>query len=140
MRVSISLAFCLLVLKGFAATADSLPLEGTYWRLTFLKGSELAAGAEHLAQRPHIALHREANRVAGFGGCNRFFAQYELSEAKISFRILGGGRASCPDSNELEADFFRLLSSATSFEIKEDQLMLNESGELSLRFVAVNAR
>lgn len=124
----------LLVVGLHAGAAESASLEGTYWRLLALDGAALELAP---ASRPHIALHREDRRLAGFGGCNRFFARYDYSERNISFQLMGGGRVSCPETGDLEQRFLAMLSRVDRFAIDEDRLRLLNDGTTVGVFQAV---
>jgi len=122
---------------AFAAVAASgtVPLAGTYWRLARMNGETVQAAAG--TSLPHIALHAETERVAGFGGCNRFFGRYSIADPAISIQPLGGSRASCPDTNGLERAFIAALAAVDHYVVSGGQLTLSSDGRAVLVFDAV---
>ena len=117
------------------AASGTVPLAGTYWRLARMNGETVQAAAG--ASLPHIALHAETERVAGFGGCNRFFARYSTADPVISIQPLGGSRASCPDTNDLERAFISALAAVDHYVVSGGQLTLSSDGRAVLVFDAV---
>ena len=128
-----AIALMLAVVAG--ATAAPVALEGTYWRLVQMHGEVIASTGD--VSPPHIALHRDTNRIAGFGGCNRFFGQYSTSGQEISLQPLGGSRASCPDTDALERAFIGALASVEHYALVGGQLTLSTGGRQILVFDAV---
>lgn len=131
---SLTTLFALCVIAA-PAVASPATLEGTYWRLREMGGQPVSPGSA--ATLPHIALHHDTSRVAGFGGCNRFFGQYSLSGNDITITPMGGSRGSCGDADELERTFIRTLASATRFRIDGSHLVLILDGTPLLVFEAV---
>jgi len=131
---TLSVLFALCVIAA-TAVASPATLEGTYWRLQEMSGQPVSPGSA--ATLPHIALHHGTSRVAGFGGCNRFFGQYSLSGNDITITPMGGSRGSCGDADELERTFIRTLASATRFRIDGSHLVLILDGTPLLVFEAV---
>ena len=121
----------------FAAVAASAtaPLAGTYWRLARMNGETVQTTAG--ASLPHIALHADTERVAGFGGCNRFFGRYSAADPAISIQPLGGSRASCADTNALERSFISALAAVDHYVVSGGQLTLSSDGRAILVFEAV---
>ncbi|MGR9090346.1 MAG: META domain-containing protein [Gammaproteobacteria bacterium] len=118
-----------------AVAAEPVALEGTYWRLVRLHGEavRIAEGTS----LPHIALHGDTDRVAGFGGCNRFFGQYSTSGQEISIQPLGGTRASCPGTDALERSFIGALAAIDHYVLDGGQLSLSGGGQQILVLEAV---
>ena len=109
-------------------------LTNMYWRAVSVTDQKLSLAPEII---PHIAFHEEEGRVAGFGGCNRFFATYEHHDRALTIRVMGGGRAQCPELNGLESRFLSSLQSTQRFSIENKTLKLaNETGVL-IEFVGV---
>lgn len=118
-----------------ALAADLPSLEATYWRLVSFGDETLVISNDD--PPPHIALHSETNRIAGFGGCNRFFGRYRIDGAVIKIEPLGGGRASCERTNALEQRFITVLGSATVYRIDTEHLYLGDAQATSLVFRAI---
>ena len=130
------LSFTVLVFAIVSTAAAQTPLEGTYWRLIAIDGEDVNAGDP--AMLPHIALHAEGSRVAGFSGCNRFFAVYEVDGERLKITPMGGGRLNCPDAIVAEPRFLQKMAATASHRIDGDVLTLTTggSGELVFRAVA----
>ena len=109
-------------------------LERMYWRTTLIGEETVSVTPQQI---PHIAFHAEESRVAGFGGCNRFFASYEQNNNKLKISIMGGGRARCPELGTLEQDFMRALQLAEYFERDGDKLILMQGDKKLLEFVGI---
>lgn len=129
------------VLAG-CASAASRPDRGvtnTYWRLTELGGAPVQVAEKQ--REPHMILQLEANRLAGSGGCNRMMGSYTLEGEAISFGQVASSMMACEDGMEQEQSFFRALNAARRWSVKGDDLaLLDESGTVLARFVAVDLR
>lgn len=123
---------------GLAVAAEPVALTGTYWRLSHLNGEPVALAEGTLL--PHIALHADTERVAGFGGCNRFFGRYSATDTGITIQPLGGTRASCPDTDTLEQSFLRALAAIDQYRVSDGQLTLRNVDRPLLVFEAVAER
>jgi heat shock protein HslJ len=78
----------------------------------------------------------EDGRFSGVGACNRMMGDYSVTEKRaISFGELAGTRMMCPNIN-LEAQFTKIISQATHYEIDDDMLLLLSNGELQAVFKA----
>jgi heat shock protein HslJ len=117
------------------AAAEPVALTGTYWRLAQLDGEPVAVAEG--TPLPHIALHADTERVAGFGGCNRFFGRYSVTDKAISIQPLGGTRVSCPDTDALEQSFLRALAATDQYVVNGGGLTLIGDGREILVFEAV---
>ena len=106
-------------------------LENVYWRMLSLGDNRVTLAPEQI---PHIAFHQQENRIAGFGGCNRFFAQYQQVDRRLSISIMGGGRATCPDTSELEHEFMQVLQMIERFVIDDNKLSLLRGDETLVVF------
>ena len=109
-------------------------LENVYWRAKVLDKAPISLAPQ---QVPHVAFHGEENRVAGFSGCNRFFASYAQNGDELTIQIMGGGRAQCPDLGDLEQRFMLALQRATRFSVEEKILTLFADDEELLSFVGI---
>lgn len=124
-----------LAIQIVAMAAEPVALEGTYWRLAQLNGAVVRIGEG--TSLPHIALHADTERVAGFGGCNRFFGHYSTSGPEMSIQPLGGTRTSCSDTDALEQSFIRALATIDRYDLNGGQLTLSVGGRQILVFEAV---
>jgi len=84
--------------------------------------------------RPPTVLFVDNERVAGFAGCNRYFASYKVSGEKISFSDIGATKMLCIKSMETEGSYLKALGEASSFKIGEGGLVLYSDGRELLRF------
>ena len=123
-----------LVLTSGSVSSAEQTLEHMYWRTTSIGEEEVSAPPQQI---PHVAFHAEESRVAGFGGCNRFFASYEQNDEKIKISIMGGGRARCPELGTLEQDFMRALQLSERFKRDGDKLILMQGEKKLIEFVGI---
>jgi hypothetical protein len=83
MRLPVFLS-ALLVALGAAQASGETKLAGTTWLMS-------SAGK----RAPSISFASDG-KVAGSGGCNRFFGSYMQEGEKLSFSPLGSTRMACP--------------------------------------------
>jgi copper homeostasis protein (lipoprotein) len=97
-----------------------------YWKLVELNGQSVIVDST-FAREPHIIFKDSDNRVIGNGGCNSFFAQYEISGFD-RLHIKAGGRTmmACPNL-PIEDRFMQVLEMADSFIISGDELILHKA-------------
>ena len=109
-----------------ASTAPHNELSNTRWAVESISGAS--------ASGPTIEF--TADRVAGTGGCNRFFGGYAVSGESISFNGVGSTRMACaPEIMARETAFFGVLNGAQRFARTGDQLVITaaDGGAISLR-------
>lgn len=117
-----------LVAAACATTAPRSDLAGTSWSVATLGGETIGA------QAPTIDFAHD--RIAGTGGCNRYFGQYTAGDGAISFTAVGSTRMACdPAVMQREAEFFRALEAARSYSRLGDTLVLRDEagGSMTLR-------
>ena len=127
-----SLAAILLV-AGCTDSGQSrhTPLPGTTWNLVELNNSKI----EHPGpQVPHLRF--ETDKVTGNDGCNNFFGAYTLDGNKLKFGMLASTRMACPQINDLDIEFNKIITITTSYHISSDKLELFEEDKLLASFVA----
>ena len=135
MKLTHPVGFILLILFiSSNLNATEVGLNNVYWRAVSLASKKLDLGSEEI---PHIAFHEQENRVAGFGGCNRFFATYQQLNGSLQISIMGGGRAQCPELGNLEAEFLSALQSTQQFSIANNTLILMNGSDVLIEFVGV---
>lgn len=108
-----------------AATQDSPsspPLVNTYWKLLTLRGQPVEVAEDQ--REPHLVLHIDAQRVAGFGGCNRLTGQYRADGDKLRFSAIAGTRMACPQGMTMEALLIDTLPKVAHWRIVGDRLEL----------------
>ncbi|WP_299383332.1 META domain-containing protein [uncultured Lacinutrix sp.] len=84
---------------------------------------------ENLIKDLTITFDEANSKVSGFSGCNNFFGNYTTEGNTIKFSALASTKKMCADknSNLVESKMMAALGEVTSFEIKEDQLILLNS-------------
>lgn len=71
-------------------------------------------------------LEFEGDRIAGSGGCNRFFGGYTANNGGLSMSGVGRTQMACePDVMEREDAFFQALESVQRYDRLGDTLLLN---------------
>lgn len=111
-----------------ASTAPQAALSDTRWTVTTMGGQALESRA------PTIEFSQD--RIAGTGGCNRYFGEYEASAETISIRQIGSTEMACEGPiMEREAQFFAALNAARSYSRLGDTLLINDGagGTMTLR-------
>ena len=117
-------------------TMSTAELFNTYWKLTEIDGEPVVTAPGQREMK--LTLHIEENKVNGFGGCNSFFGTYTHDVGSIKFGPLAATRMFCPDSIDLESQFFKLLSGVTSYTITGQVLFFkDDDGKPVLKLEAV---
>jgi heat shock protein HslJ len=136
MKYIYSLAAIILV-AGCTDSGQSghTPLLGTTWNLVELNNSKI----EHPGpQVPHLRF--ETDKLTGNDGCNNFFGAYTLDGNKLKFGMLASTRMACPQINELDIEFNKVISITSSYTISSDKLELFEEDKLLASFLAAEQR
>lgn len=107
------------------------PLLGTTWNLIELNNSKIQHPGP---QVPHLRF--ETDKVTGNDGCNNFFGAYTLDGNKLKFGMLASTRMACPQINDLDIEFNKVISITTSYSISGRKLELFEEGKLLASFLA----
>ena len=111
-------------------------LVGTRWALVRLGGEPVSIPDG--AQEPFLALESAGSRAVGYGGCNRFTGNYELSGQDLSFKQMASTRMACPDM-QTESAFMKALEAAARWQISGAQLdLFSADGALVASFEARN--
>lgn len=122
--------FGLVLAVGTAGMTMGVNLAGSEWRPSFISAAELPAGVKIEVE------FGPDGRVAGTGGCNRFFGGYAVSGNRIKIGPLASTRKGCPGLLRLETAFFATLQAASSFEQTDATLILfDASGNTLAQFV-----
>jgi heat shock protein HslJ len=123
-----AIASLVMLLTGGTVLADALA--GSEWRPAQLGKHAVVDTASRFVR------FEAEGRVAGHGGCNRFFGSYQVTDDRISIRPLGATRMACagPDMN-LETAFFQALEQARGFSRDGARLVFtDESGNAAATF------
>ena len=118
------------------ATASSVPLANTDWRLTQLGDEVIAAAA---GEPVGMQLQSQNTRVAGFSGCNRMFGAYALDGQSLKFAQVGGTKMACTDQGRmrLEQRYLDMFSTVSGWRISGRTLeLLDAQGDPVATFVA----
>ena len=107
---------------GVCTEAGSAALENTYWKLVRI-GERPVAASDPKAE-PHLQLDRNAKRVSGSGGCNRFTGGYSLDGDRISFTELAPTRMFCAPAMDQERAYFGALAPAGRWRVDGQRLEL----------------
>jgi heat shock protein HslJ len=112
------------------------PLAGTNWTLESIR----AAGgvSSVIAGTTITAVFEDDGRVAGSGGCNRYFASYNTSGTSISIWGIGSTKMHCtgPGIMQQESTCLESLGKAAAFTITGNRLILADAnGTTLLSFV-----
>lgn len=112
MRIAIVFSSLILLLVGLDAMAETT-LAGTTWVMS-------SAG-----KRPPSISFEADGKVAGSGGCNRFFGNYTQDGEALSFSPLGATRMACPPGiMKMEQAFFDMLGAVRTARIEAPELVL----------------
>jgi len=105
-------------------------LKGTAWQLEDLGGRGVIDNSMVTLEFP------EAGRVAGRGGCNRYFGSVELDGESIKFGQMGATRMACAEAlMDQEGRYLKALESAQRYTLSGDELLLHGPGlDKPLRF------
>jgi len=132
-RISIALAIAMTVPPAAFANGDDLPpqLVGPDWQV-------LQIGDEDLPEDVEVTLTMgEDGRLAGAGGCNRYFAGYEVTDGTISVAEIASTMMACEESRmALERRYFDALSRVETYAFDEDGLLVLSDAD----GVAITAR
>ncbi len=127
MRIAILLSSAMLLSLGAVSALGQTTLAGTSWVMS-------SAG-----KRPPSISFEADGKVAGSGGCNRFFGGYEQEGESLSFSPLGSTRMACPPGiMKIEKEFFDMLGAVRKAKVEASTLVLidaagKELAELSRR-------
>jgi putative lipoprotein len=103
----------MLILGGAVQAMSQTTLAGTTWVLA-------SAG-----KRPPSISFAADSKVAGSGGCNRFFGSYMQNGEDLSFSPLGATRMACPAGiMKMEQGFFDMLAKVSKARIDASTLVL----------------
>ena len=118
-------------ISGGESAAPEDNLDGTQWILTAM-GPE-SNPTTPLPDAPIDLAFKDA-RVLGTGGCNRYFADYEIDGGKLKIGPAGATKMMCPEHATLEDQYLGILPKAQTFSVKGKNLSLQCEGA-KLQFV-----
>ena len=108
-----------------------------YWKLVELENKPV----QTIAREPHIILRSQENRIAGNGGCNSFFGNYQLADGyRVIFSAIGSTKMACRNMQE-ESTFFQALTAKRSYARSGNELSFRDSlGIIIARFAFVEGK
>ena len=125
--VAVAMVGCCACRKG----KNNKPLTGTEWQLERMMGQAVDIDADQF-----VFVFSNDGRFSGVGACNRMMGDYSITDkGAIKFGALAGTRMMCPKAH-LEAEFTKIISQATHYEIDGDLLLILSNGELQAVFRA----
>jgi putative lipoprotein len=111
-----------------AATVDAaVPLLLTHWRLVEVQGDPVVSAAAAATPSPHLVFQVDEARVTGFGGCNRFYVDYEARGAQLRFGRVVSNITLCLQSAAAEERFFAALAQVQSYRQQGRQLIFRDA-------------
>jgi heat shock protein HslJ len=85
-------------------------------------------------ERPFLIFMPEG-KLTGSGGCNRFFASYDVTGSTLKVGLIGSTLMFCQDPPwlmDMEGDFFSCLQRSYRFELAEDSLKIFDQEDKQL--------
>jgi heat shock protein HslJ len=129
-RLAFASALSVIVFAALACTAppsesqapNSIPLEGTRWKLVELDGKpiQMPAGADD----PYVQLQAAVGKLEGFAGCNRIMGAYKLDGDALGFPGVAATRRYCESTATIEQGFVAALTATRSYRISGNTLEL----------------
>ena len=98
------------------------PLEDREWSLVALDGQPAGPGAG--GQAATLLLSATDHRAGGFGGCNRYSADYSIAGDSLTLGPIAMTMMACPSGMELEQQFGTALSATRRFRVDGNTLQL----------------
>ncbi len=131
---------------GAAPTMDAgsiATLSSHEWILRSIEMGDWSQSTDALEMRPSLRFSRElgtpdaaSGRVSGYAGCNQVFGSYSTDTGLLKISALGATRRMCEqDLADLEQRVIASLTAAESFQITDDQLVIEFNGGV-MRFAA----
>lgn len=113
---------------------EPLPLTGTEWTLTTIASGDAVSST--IAETEVTAVFAEDGTVAGTDGCNRYVAEYSVSDGSMTIGDLAGTMMACePDVAAQAQDVADAMAATASYEIDGSSLSLFDGdGDLLLVF------
>jgi heat shock protein HslJ len=132
------LGFALLSLLAACAAApgSAVSLVGTRWELQSADRGILSSKATSSG----VTLEFAADRVSGYGGCNRYSSSYQLSGANLQLGSVVATKRGCMgDANAIESAWLSLLATALVVDASGGRLQLRAADGTELVFAPAKA-
>jgi heat shock protein HslJ len=105
-------------------------LATTAWKLVKMYGEDFSK----LSSPVTLQFSEIDHKVSGFGGCNRFFGNYEQTGSGIKISGLGSTKMYCQETMAVEDKYFKALQEVQSYTHKGNSLYLLADNEVILEF------
>jgi putative lipoprotein len=105
---------------------------GGEWELTELAGQPAPTGAG--GRRATLRVEPDTARVAGFGGCNRYFGTYTVEGTALRFGPIGMTMMACAEGMGLEKQLGAAFEATRSYTLNANQLTFLGSNGPVARF------
>jgi heat shock protein HslJ len=111
------------------------PLGGSEWRPIVIAETEVPADSDLFVR------FGGKGRVEGYGGCNRFFATFEIAADSIAIGRIGATRRACPGPvMELKSRFLRQLEASQRYRRERVDLTLGDAeGNTLMQLIQTDA-
>ena len=93
-------------------------------------------GMDEVAINPTFEFMEEENRMAGFAGCNNYFATYALNGQELKIGAAGSTRKMCQDMS-VEDLFLKHLQEVARYKIEKSELHLFDAND-KLLYLAIS--
>ena len=114
---------------------EKYPLIGTQWNLVSLEGEEIG---NEFALRPFVTFD-SAGTLQGNLGCNTFFGTYTVNKKhKMTITYQGSTKRLCGQMKVEKKFITALKRDISSYQLKNDELILVSDDEEIMRFKGVN--
>ena len=131
-KVLFSTAFILVLFAVISCSPKRISevLVNTAWQADSL--STTAGGTLSTMQYQHYAVQGnkptlifgDSGQITGFTGCNLFFGNYLTEGVMISFDITGATAAVCPDTADVEQDYYDVLVRSRLYSVRGDSVLI----------------
>jgi heat shock protein HslJ len=138
-KIIITVILLMISVNGLmGCSAPDSMIEDTRWYLT---SYGLQDNVKDIIEESEITatFNSAEGKVSGSGGCNTYFAKYEVRDSKLSIFEMAFTEMACISIEgvmEQEQEFLSLLASAQSFQTDDTKLTIFCSGGQQLHFTS----
>lgn len=131
----ILLCVTLMGVNGCKSKKEVVKLDGMKWELKVLNNKEVVLSDPE--NKIFILFDDVAKRVNGRAACNRFFGDYEMTDAKLKFFPMGATRMACPNDSDWEFEFFQMLETVDNYKVKDKMLYFLSKDNIVAEFEGI---
>lgn len=124
----ITYSILLILITGCQTPQTSLAT--TEWKLVKMYGEDFST----LSSPVTLQFSETDHKVSGFGGCNRFFGNYEQTDSVLKLTGLGSTKMYCQETMAVEDKYFKALQEVQSHSLKQNTLYLLADNKVILEF------